>query len=144
MIFPLFVAHAPRHRASIIIATMEEIMATKQPDQGWREWVLGSLPKNSMTEHATGGGFTPPPAADGPLNFGGFHSAPSSIAARCQASGSFANRCLWRTDCAAAHSALDIKRIEKTVDFRLQREQCCFATARMRGIRFLEAKDGVE
>ena len=42
----------------------------------WREHVLGSLPTMQATTEPTAG-FTPPTAADGPVNFGGFHAAPS-------------------------------------------------------------------
>jgi hypothetical protein len=40
----------------------------KQPDQDWRQWVLGSLPRMEMTEPAAG--FTPAPANPQPFSVG--------------------------------------------------------------------------
>jgi hypothetical protein len=49
---------------------------TKQPDQGWRDFVLNSLPKMEATSTAGTAGFTPAPANPQPFSTG-FPSPPS-------------------------------------------------------------------
>ena len=46
----------------------------KQPDEGWRRFVLNSLPRMEATEQPAG--LTAAPAHPQPLSFGGVHSAP--------------------------------------------------------------------
>jgi hypothetical protein len=52
---------------------LEEIIMTKQPDEGWRGWVHNSLPKMEATSTAGTAGFTPAPANPQPF---GMHLQP--------------------------------------------------------------------